>query len=116
MPRSGFAGRHDDAFLPILTCRSCGQHFFEKHVLDLEFARGAGNRLRGFENGKATQDDEGQENAFWSPSPRLGSTGYLRITISRPGSYGIASTHPLVLPQCRTGSKSSPRLPSTSMA
>ena len=65
-----YAGRHDDAFFPILTCRSCGQHFFEKHVLDLEFARGAGNRLRGFENGKATQDDEGQENAFWSPSPQ----------------------------------------------
>ena len=34
-----YAGRHDDAFFPILTCRSCGQHFFEKHVLDLEFAR-----------------------------------------------------------------------------
>ena len=31
-----YAGRHDDAFFPILTCRSCGQHFFEKHVLDLE--------------------------------------------------------------------------------
>jgi len=64
-----FAGRHDDAFLPILTCRSCGQHFFEKHVLDLEFARGAKNQIRGFENGKATQGGDGQDNAFWSASP-----------------------------------------------
>ena len=23
------AGGHDDAFFPVLTCRSCGQHFFE---------------------------------------------------------------------------------------
>ncbi len=69
-----FPGRHDDAFLPILTCRSCGQHFFEQHILDLEFARGAKNQLRGFENGKATQDNNGQENAFWSPSPEGSGT------------------------------------------
>ncbi len=65
-----YPGRHDDAFLPILTCRSCGQHFFEKHILDLEFTRGARNQIRGFENGKATQDNEGHENAFWSTSPQ----------------------------------------------
>ena len=27
-----YPGRHDDAFFPVLTCRSCGQHFFEKCV------------------------------------------------------------------------------------
>ena len=35
-----YPGRHDDAFFPVLTCRSCGQHFFEKYYQDLEFARG----------------------------------------------------------------------------
>ena len=35
------AGRHDDAFFPVLTCRSCGQHFFEKYV------PGPGIRQRG---------------------------------------------------------------------
>ena len=25
-----YGGRHDDAFFSVLTCRSCGQHFFEK--------------------------------------------------------------------------------------
>ena len=64
-----FGGRHDDAFLPVLTCRSCGQHFFETHFLDLEFACGAKNRLRGFENGNAAQDAAGQDNAWWSPTP-----------------------------------------------
>jgi ATP-dependent helicase YprA (DUF1998 family) len=64
-----FGGRHDDSFLPVLTCRSCGQHFFEKHILDLELARGAKNQLRGFENGNATQNDDGQENAWWAPTP-----------------------------------------------
>src|SRR3954468_16327298 len=64
-----FAGRHDDAFLPVLTCRGCGQHFFVKHILVLELARGAKNQLRGFENGNATQDDGGQDNAWWSTTP-----------------------------------------------
>ncbi len=65
-----FPGRHDDAFFPVLTCRSCGQHFFEKFCLDLEFARGAKNQLRGFENGKAAPNEDGQDNAFWSTSPQ----------------------------------------------
>ena len=64
-----FGGRHDDAFLPVLTCRGCGQHFFEAHVLDLELSRGANNRLRGFENGNAAQDASGRDNAWWSPTP-----------------------------------------------
>src|SRR5262249_57462245 len=48
-----FGGPHDDAFLPVLTCRGCGQPFYEAHVLDLELSRGAEKRLRGFENGNA---------------------------------------------------------------
>ena len=64
-----YPGRQDDAFFPVLTCRSCGQHFFEKYCLDLEFARGAKKQLRGFENGKAAPNEDGQENAFWSTSP-----------------------------------------------
>ena len=36
-----YGGRHDDAFLSVLTCKSCGQHFFEKWYQELEFARGA---------------------------------------------------------------------------
>jgi ATP-dependent helicase YprA (DUF1998 family) len=64
-----FGGRHDDSFLPVLTCRGCGQHFFEKYVLDLEFARGAKNQLRGFENGNAAPGEGGQDNAYWCTSP-----------------------------------------------
>lgn len=63
------AGRHDDAFFPVLTCRSCGQHFFEKYYKELEFAKGPKNVLRGFEHGNATQDDEGKDNAVWSTAP-----------------------------------------------
>jgi ATP-dependent helicase YprA (DUF1998 family) len=68
------AGRHDDAFFPVLTCRSCGQHFFEKHYQNLEFSRGARNQLQGFEKGNATEDDTGKENAVWSTAPREGGT------------------------------------------
>ena len=55
-------GRQDDSFLPVLTCRNCGQHFFEQHFEDLEIVRGTNNRLRGFENGNAVLDDAGHEN------------------------------------------------------
>src|SRR5215472_4486586 len=68
------AGRHDDAFFPVLTCRSCGQHFFEKYYQGLEFAKGPKNVLRGFEHGNATQDDEGKENAVWSTAPAENGT------------------------------------------
>ena len=93
-----YPGRHDDAFFPVLTCRSCGQHFFEKFCLDLEFARGAKNQLRGFENGKAAPNEDGQDNAFWSTvtgrdrhparadQPALGRSG--RGTI---GTHGTLS-------------------------
>jgi hypothetical protein len=58
-------GRHDYAYFPVLTCRNCGQHFFEKHYAELGFDRGAGNRLKGFEAGQAV--DGG--NAVWSTAP-----------------------------------------------
>jgi hypothetical protein len=63
------AGRHDDAFFSVLTCRNCDQHFFEKHYQGLEFGRGARNQLRDFDHGNAAQDDDGQENAVWSTAP-----------------------------------------------
>jgi len=63
-------GRHDDSFLPVLTCRNCGQHFFEQHYQDLEFTYGSGNRIRGFENGDAVVDDKGNDNAVWSTAPK----------------------------------------------
>ena len=53
----------------MLTCRGCGQHFYEKFVLDLELARGAKNQLRGFENGNAAPGERGQDNAYWSTTP-----------------------------------------------
>ena len=55
-------GRHDDSFLPVLTCRNCGQHFFERHYQDLDFTYGSGNRIRGFENGDAVVDAKGHDN------------------------------------------------------
>jgi hypothetical protein len=62
-------GRHDDSFLPVLTCRNCGQHFFERHYEDLDFTYGAGGRIRGFENGNAVVDANGTDNAVWSTAP-----------------------------------------------
>jgi len=64
-----YGSRHDDSFFPVLTCRNCGQHFFEKWYKDLEFAQGSGGKLKGFDNGNATQNDDGTDNAYWSTSP-----------------------------------------------
>ena len=64
-----YGGRHDDAFFSVLTCQSCGQHFFEKWYQELEFSRGAKNQLKDFDHGNATQNDDGTENAVWSTSP-----------------------------------------------
>ena len=64
-----YGGRHDDAFFSVLTCRSCGQHFFEKWYQGLEFAKGAKNQLKDFDHGNAVQNDDGSENAVWSSSP-----------------------------------------------
>lgn len=64
-----YGGRHDDSFFPILTCRSCGQHFFEKWYKDLEYSKGPKNQLKDFDNGNATPNDDGGNNAYWSTSP-----------------------------------------------
>ena len=64
-----YAGRHDAAFFSVLTCRSCGQHFFEKWYQGLEFSRKAKNQLNDFDHGNAAQNDDGSENAVWSTSP-----------------------------------------------
>jgi ATP-dependent helicase YprA (DUF1998 family) len=72
--KEGYPGRHDDAFFPVLTCRNCGQHFFEKYYQNLEYSRGARNQLRGFESGNATQGDGGAENAVWSTAPSESGT------------------------------------------
>jgi len=64
-----FGGRHDDAFFSVLTCRSCGQHFFEKWYKDLELSRGARNQLKDFDHGIASQNDDGSDNAWWATSP-----------------------------------------------
>ena len=63
-----YAGRHDDAFFSVLTCK-CGQHFFEKWYQELEFSRGAKNQLKDFDHGNAAQNDDGSENAVWSAAP-----------------------------------------------
>ena len=67
--KEAHGGRHDDAFFSVLTCRSCGQHFFEKWYQGLEFARGSKNQLKDFDHGNAVQNDDGSENAVWSSSP-----------------------------------------------
>ena len=64
-----YAGRHDAAFFSVLTCRSCGQHFFEKWYQGLEFSRKAKYQLNDFDHGNAAQNDDGSENAVWSTSP-----------------------------------------------
>ena len=64
-----YGSRYDDSFFSVLTCRSCGQHFFEKWYKDLEFSKGAKNHLKDFAHGNATQNDDGSDNAYWSTSP-----------------------------------------------
>jgi hypothetical protein len=76
-----FGGRHDDAFFSVLTCRSCGQHFYEKWYTDLDFSRGSKNQLRDFENGNAVQDEDGSDNAWWATSPA--DTGARLVTTNR---------------------------------
>jgi len=62
------AGRRDDAFFPVLVCRSCGQHFLERWYQGLELSRGARNQLKGFDHGDAVEDG-GKENAVWATAP-----------------------------------------------
>lgn len=61
--------RNDDSFFSVLTCRSCGQHFFEKWYKDLEYSRGARNQLNDFDHGNAVQNHDGGDNAYWPTSP-----------------------------------------------
>lgn len=79
--KENHAGRHDDAFFSVLVCKSCGQHFFEKHFKELEFTKGPRNQLRGFEHGNATQDDSGKDNAVWSTTPE--GTGTRLVVTNR---------------------------------
>jgi ATP-dependent helicase YprA (DUF1998 family) len=67
--REAYPERREDAFSPVLTCRSCGQHFFEKWYKDLEFARNRSNQLQGFDHGDAATGAAGSENAVWSTAP-----------------------------------------------
>lgn len=64
-----YGGRHDDAFFPVLTCRSCGQHFFEKWYQELEFFKGPKSQLKGLDHGNAAQNDDGSDNAVWPTAP-----------------------------------------------
>jgi ATP-dependent helicase YprA (DUF1998 family) len=64
-----FADRHDDGFFSVLTCRNCGQHFFEKWFAELEFVRGSNNHVRDFDHGNAAPNDDGSDNAWWAASP-----------------------------------------------
>jgi DEAD/DEAH box helicase/Helicase conserved C-terminal domain/Domain of unknown function (DUF1998) len=76
-----FGGRHDDAFFSVLTCRSCGQHFFEKRYKDLELSRGSKNQLKDFDHGNASPNDDGSDNAWWATSPA--ETGTRLVTTNR---------------------------------
>jgi ATP-dependent helicase YprA (DUF1998 family) len=95
------AERRSDAFLATLTCRTCGQHFFENRYLDLEESRTAGNRLRGFEGGNAVEGAGGSETAFWSPSPtedgtRVVLTNRLLEEVEEDGGSGKSAKWPIV--------------------
>jgi len=70
------AGRHDDSFFPVLTCRNCGQHFFEKFYQELELSW-KGSLFTGIEHGNAREDDAGRTNAFWATAPQDSGTRLL---------------------------------------
>ena len=67
--REQYPDRRDDAFFPVLTCRNCGQHFFERYYGSLSAERDSRRRVRGFTGGDAVDDGSGEVNAFWSPVP-----------------------------------------------
>ncbi|HAV32787.1 MAG TPA: hypothetical protein DCX79_12355 [Planctomycetaceae bacterium] len=69
-----YPGRHDDAFFPVLTCRTCGQHFFERWCADLKFSRGSKKQIRDFENGNAFATEDGADNAWWPTTPAESGT------------------------------------------
>jgi len=46
--RGTHPNRRDDAFLPVLTCRNCGQHFFERYYQTLELATGSKGDFKDF--------------------------------------------------------------------
>ncbi len=64
-----YGSRHDDGFFSVLTCRSCGQHFFEKWFAELEFVLGSNKHVRNFDHGIAAPNDDGSDNAWWAVSP-----------------------------------------------
>lgn len=69
-------GRHDDSFFSVLTCRNCGQHFFEKFFQELELSW-KGSLFAGIEHGNAREDDTGHTNAFWATAPEASGTRLL---------------------------------------
>ena len=72
--RGTHPNRRDDAFLPVLTCRNCGQHFFERYYQTLELATGSKGDFKDFASGNATEDAEGQSNAVWATAPEGAGT------------------------------------------
>ncbi len=68
-----YAERRDSAFLPILTCTTCGQHFFEAHFNGLDFSYNKSGKLTGFDGGDAFADDS-EDNAVWAPAPSVQGT------------------------------------------
>ncbi len=72
--RGACPNRRDDAFLPVLTCRNCGQHFFERHFQNLELSAGSQGDLKDFACGNATEGGDGQSNAVWPTAPEGGGT------------------------------------------
>lgn len=67
--REAYPNRRDDAFFPVLVCRSCGQHFFQRDYLGLEVQRGSKNQVKGFANGDAVEGGGGESNAVWAATP-----------------------------------------------
>ncbi|MFH1737955.1 MAG: helicase-related protein [bacterium] len=59
-----YADRRDDAFLPVLTCTGCGQHFFEGQYLDLKL-RKRGTRVFSLEGGDAVELTGGMLDGVW---------------------------------------------------
>jgi ATP-dependent helicase YprA (DUF1998 family) len=64
-----YPGRLDAAFFPVLSCRNCGQHFFEKFYQQLEIQSGPGKGVGGFTNGNAVENADGQSNTVWPAAP-----------------------------------------------
>ncbi|MBU0507444.1 DEAD/DEAH box helicase [bacterium] len=63
----------DAALFPVLVCRECGQHYFERKYENLEIRQKSGRRTE-LQNGNVQGNLTGSGNAWWGPTTMASGT------------------------------------------